>query len=151
MLSKAAGAAYGVAKYPYVIIVRRATKLFIEDAIDRITWVIQDWLSERDSANVKVATINISWAFESTKIKDEEKLKLPQFQSLFVRAIQEGILPICAAGNHPGVMWPQGPKPIYLCQADADFRIYRMSLAILPNFPALMTGKVCHDNRQLPG
>lgn len=150
MLSKGAGAAYGVAKYPYVIIVRRGPTCFIEDAIDWITWIIQDWLSERDSASVKVATINISWGFEWSELEDEDKLKLPQFQSLLVRAIREGILPVCAAGNHPGVMWPQGPKTLYLCQRDAEFRIYRLSLAILPYFPALMTGKVWRDLRQLP-
>ena len=55
VLSKGAGAAYGVAKYPSVIIVRRPPKNYIEDSIDQLTWVIEDWRTKRNTASVKVA------------------------------------------------------------------------------------------------
>lgn len=102
VLSKGAGAAYGVAKYPYVIIVRRPLMNYIDDAIDQITWIIEDWLSIREVVRVKVAVINMSWGFLFKELRPEDKLKLPRFESIFVRAIQEGLLPILAAGNDPG-------------------------------------------------
>ena len=103
VLSKGAGAAYGVAKYPYVVIVRRPQRNFIEDAIDQLTWIIEDWQTKRNTASVKVAIINMSWGFFLKELNYDEKLKLSRFESIFVRAIQEGLLPVCAAGNDDGV------------------------------------------------
>lgn len=79
---------------------------YIDDAIDQITWIIEDWLSIREVVRVKVAVINMSWGFLFKELRPEDKLKLPRFESIFVRAIQEGLLPILAAGNDPGVLRP---------------------------------------------
>lgn len=93
VLSKGAGAAYGVAKYPNVVIVRRPPMSFIEDSIDQLTWIIEDWRTERETASVKVAMINMSWRFLLSELGHDDRLKLSRFESIFVRAIQEGLLP----------------------------------------------------------
>ena len=112
MLSKAAGAVYGVAKNPQVIIVRQSTMIGLEHAIDELTWVIEDWRSHRDSATVKVGSIMMAFGFPKDLNDADDKLKLPRFESLIVNAIEAGLLPICSAGNENEVL--QNPRPLMM-------------------------------------
>ena len=104
MVSKVAGAAFGVAKKANIIVVQLAKPRYtLEDVVDAMTWIINDWIAKRDNARVKVATLNISWGFENFgRESDIFFTSLDRFEELLVLAIQNGILPICAAGNTKG-------------------------------------------------
>lgn len=105
MVSKVAGAAFGVAKKANVIVVQLAKALYtMEDVMDAVSWTINDWIAKRENARVKVATINMSWGWNDwPDAPDEFFTALDRFEELLVLAIQNGILPICAAGNEQGV------------------------------------------------
>ena len=105
VLSKIAGKQFGASKNINAVIVRHADQWTLADAVECVTWIINDWISIRntDSQAVKVAIINMSFHdkvgqhFKATTQVD--LVALAQFRDLLNRAITEGILPICAAGN----------------------------------------------------
>lgn len=104
VLSKLVGKVYGVVKNPsVVVVVRRPLHPGLEDFADMITWTIEDWVSNRDNMDVKVAVMNICFGFDAASIALEEKEKLDRVETLLVRALDEGILPIVSAGNVNGV------------------------------------------------
>ena len=108
VLSKLAGKVYGVIKKPSVVVVvrtpaRKPFRLYVEDLVDMITWTIEDWQNHRDEMTVKVAVMTMSVGIARQYMVEEDLLKLPRLESLFVDAMNEGILPIVAGGNTAGV------------------------------------------------
>lgn len=109
MLSKIAGVLYGIAKNANPIIVRNPAKGHSRAGVNRqLMFIIDDWKYKRERAPVKVGIISISWGFhvDSPHHKSESDLKtleLNQMRDLLNQAVEEGLLPICAAGNFGGV------------------------------------------------
>lgn len=105
VLSKIAGKQLGASKNINAVIVRRAQGSTLSDIVECVTWIINDWISIRNtnSQAVKVAIINMAFGdqlrqhFKATTQADLRVLA--QFRDLLNRAVTEGILPICAAGN----------------------------------------------------
>ena len=106
VLSKLVGKVYGVVQTPsVVVVVRKPLDPSLEDFANMITWTIEDWVSNRDNTDVKVAVMNISFGFPGAPLNSEEKEKLGRIETLLVRALGEGILPIISAGNVNGLTW----------------------------------------------
>lgn len=99
VLSKLVGKVYGVVKTPSVVVVVRHSNFDLEDFVNMISWTIEDWVSNRDNTDVKVAVMNICFGIDVDSINAAEKEKLGRFESLFVRALDEGLLPIISSGN----------------------------------------------------
>lgn len=106
VLSKITGKKYGVIKRPSaVVVVRYPLYTLLEDLLDMVTWVIQDWQDHRDETIVKVTEMNIALGFRLDQLEEEDILKLPQLESRLVEAMNEGILPIVSAGNRGGPVY----------------------------------------------
>ena len=107
MLSKIGGRLLGVSKKVQSVIARIPDIATTVDMLDAITWVIDDWKKSRDRQSVKVAIINISYSnYVGPHFKTPDPVGLAvylRFQDLLNYAIEQGLLPICSAGNKPGV------------------------------------------------
>lgn len=109
MLSKIAGVQYGTAKKANPVIVRIGAKDHSRaDLIEELMFIIDDWKYVRERAPVKVGIINMSWGFYATTPNHKsdsnlQTLELNQMRDLLNEAVEEGLLPICAAGNFGGV------------------------------------------------
>lgn len=106
VLSKLAGKVYGVVKTPSVVVVVRQSQSFkLEDFANMLTWTIEDWVSNRDNTDIKVAVMNLSFGFPAAEVTPEDNDKLGRIETLLVRALEEGLLPIISSGNINGVRW----------------------------------------------
>lgn len=108
ILSKVAGKQLGAVKNINAVIVRDPLAgASIEDVIESLTWIINDWVSLRNSQAVKVGIINMSFEVHDPDDNDgphykahpDDIILYGHFEYLLNLAISEGLLPICSAGN----------------------------------------------------
>lgn len=108
MLSKIGGTQFGTSKKATTVIVRLPQTRRIEDIIEAITWIIEDWKRIRNDQNVKVAVINMSSGkivsgpnFKVTSREDQRRYR--RWLIALDTASSEGLLTVTASGNGGGV------------------------------------------------
>lgn len=105
VLSKIAGKEFGASKNINAVIVRHAEQYTLSDVVECVTWITNDWISIRNTnlQAVEVAITNTSFhdkvGEHFTATTQVDFMALVQFRDLLNKAVTEGILPICAAGN----------------------------------------------------